>query len=141
MTLKSLTNLILQKTGDTTTIELTYTFDEAYSFIDEALTKEVTCSTDVPQSAGTYTIVAAASATIGDTSDGSNSIIGVTFSIVNEPKTLSIIQIVVEEDPCDGKAQSACTGTCFAGMAKYFFCRMYLEFSYFKMYYTWKWYW
>ena len=82
MTLKNLTNLILQKTGDTTTIELTYTFDEAYSFIDEALTKEVTCSTDVPQSAGTYTIVAAASATIGDTSDGSNSITGWHFQLL-----------------------------------------------------------
>ena len=112
MTLKSLTNLVLKKNEDTISIELTCTFEEAYSFADEALTKEVTCSTNAPQSAGTYKLAAAASATIGGTSDGSNPITGVTFSIANEPNSLSITQTVVEEDPCDGKEQTACTGTC-----------------------------
>ncbi len=112
MTLKSLTNLVLKKNEDTTTIELTCTFDEAYSFAEEALTKEVTCSTNAPQSAGTYKLAAAASATIGGTSDGTNSLDSVTFSIANEPNSLSITQTVVEEDPCNGKEQTACTGTC-----------------------------
>ena len=110
MTLKSLTNLVLKKKEDTTTIELTCTLDEAVTFTDGALTKEVSCSAAKPTSAGDYILAKGASGNIGGTSDG-NTALEVPFSIVSEPKTLSI-KAAAEVDPCDGKTQNACTGSC-----------------------------
>ena len=111
MSLKSITGLVLQKTDDTSkTIALTCSFDNVVTFSDSDATKEVTCSTAEPEIAGSYKLAEVSSGSIVG-NDGSSDISTVTFSVVTESKTLSITA-KVEVDPCDGKAEAACTGTC-----------------------------
>ena len=109
MSLKSISGLVLQDTSDNSkTIALTCTFDTAATFSESVTSNEVTCSTAAPESAGSYKLAATGSGI--SASDGSETL-SATFSVVNEPKTLSITA-AVEVDPCNGKAQNACTGTC-----------------------------
>ena len=111
MSLKSLTGLVLQNTDDTSkTIALTCTFDNVVTFSESELSKEVTCSTAEPEIAGSYKLAEVSSGSIVG-NDGSSDITTVTFSVIAESKTLSITA-EVEVDPCDGKAEAACTGTC-----------------------------
>ena len=111
MSLKSLTGLVLQNTDDTSkTIALTCTFDNVVTFSESELSKEVTCSTAEPEIAGSYKLAEVSSGSIVG-NDGSSDITTVTFSVIAESKTLSITA-EVEVDPCDGKAQAACTGSC-----------------------------